>query len=46
MIWFLGPSAIVLAIAAFVIILLMSIFGAGSVLVWLRRLGPGQKKGK
>jgi len=46
LIWFLGPSAIVLAIAAFVIILLMSIFGAGSVLVWLRRLGPWQKKGE
>jgi len=44
MIWFLGPPAIAVALAAFLIILLMSIFGAGSVLVWLRRMGRGRKR--
>jgi hypothetical protein len=35
--WYLGPSALLLGVIAFVIIVLMSVFGAGSVLVWIRR---------
>ena len=42
--WYLGPSALLLAVAAFVVIVLMSIFGAGSVLVWLRRLRGGGRQ--
>jgi hypothetical protein len=38
MLWYIGPSAVLIGIAAFVVILLMAVFGGGSVLVWLRRM--------
>jgi hypothetical protein len=36
-IWYLGPSAIVIGVAVFVVIVFMSVFGAGAVAVWVRR---------
>lgn len=46
MLWYIGPSAILIGIAAFVVILFMAVFGGGSIVVWLRRMRGRERAGK